>query len=88
MKIENNISSFDLILTKKGSVDNIIQFIFDNNLSGVSDDQTSKEIDIYSNNLFSQNLLFAKKVVATKNREIMVSNGEFNSDFNNDFNIT
>ncbi len=57
MKIETNISITDLIITKTGSIDNLVEFISENGLENVDQDIVGLEIEVYNrSNVFSESL--------------------------------
>lgn len=86
-KLENNISIFDAILSVKGEITDLISFAADNSIEVITEDLSNNSIT-YSDNLFSQNLMFDNKLISTKNRDLyFVTQNQFNNDFNNDFKI-
>ena len=89
MKLENNISVFDLIVTQTGSIDNIIEFIELNGFENVNDNLLGKEFEPYSNIVFSQNLKNNNRIISTRSLNTSPTLlYQFNfENFNNDFNI-
>jgi hypothetical protein len=87
MKLQQNISIFDVLATKNGNINGIIQFICDSNLTTINENLQGVDLDVYTNNSFSQNLKFANRIVCTRDRDLPIYLiGEFNDDYNDDFN--